>query len=172
MEYTFKNNAYFATPKDDPKDRIEVEIGDEKDASKFHSQLKIMRWDNEVNASFRFLDNEPKQLVTEGERIKLVGAKKEVHFYEIPQKTEPLEGGFEFEVILKEKPTSNKLEFSIETKGLRFYYQPELTEEEKKTCYRPENVVGSYAVYHSTKKNDYSKISGKNYRTGKAFHTF
>ena len=44
------------TPKDDPKDKIEVELGDSKDSTKFHPQVKLMRWDNEVNASFRLKD--------------------------------------------------------------------------------------------------------------------
>ena len=43
--------------KDDPKDRIEVEVGDFKQPE-FYNQVKIMRWDNEVNVS---LDLQPYQ---------------------------------------------------------------------------------------------------------------
>jgi len=108
-------------------------------------------------------------------------------------------GGVEFDTILYEKPTSNKITFPIETKGLKFYYQPPLTEEikigdengrivkvtetdayakDEKTGelisvnHSPENVVGSYAVYHESKSGDYSKMGGKNYRAGKAFHIY
>ena len=38
--------------------------------------------------------------------------------------------------------------------------------------YRPENIVGSYAVYHESKAGDYSKMGLKNYRAGKAFHIY
>ena len=37
-------------------------------------------------------------------------------------------------------------------------------------CYRPENVIGSYVVYHSTKM-DYI-LGETNYKTGKAFHIY
>lgn len=78
---------------------------------------------------------------------------------------------FEFEIILKEKPVSNKIEFTIQSKGLDFFYQPELTDEELNAgVFRPLNVVGSYAVYHKTKKNNI--IGGKEYKSGKAFHIF
>ena len=73
----------------------------------------------------------------------------------------------------------NVVEFDIETKGLNFYYQPALNEEmNDPTCtptdcqdsHRPENVVGSYAVYHSIKANYI--IGQKNYMSGKAFHIY
>jgi len=151
-------------------DKLEIEVGDTKQPI-FYPQVKIKRWDNEVNASFRLIDDEPKQLVIKGEKIKLVGNKKEVHFYELPVSKELQEGGYEFEVILKEKPASNKLEFSIETKGLSFFYQRELTQEEKdKGTIRPDNIVGSYAVYCSENKINY--VGGKLYRTGKVGHIY
>jgi len=121
-KYRLRNNALVHTPKDDWRDRIEVEVGDTKQPSTFHSQVKIKRWDNEVNASFRLIDNEPKQFTTEGKKVKLIGSKKEVHLYDIAPNQEHKEGGYEFEVILKEKPTSNVLQFSIQTKGLDFFY--------------------------------------------------
>ena len=129
MNYKFKDNTYFATPKDNPKDLIEIEIGDSKQ-SDFKPQFKLMRWDNEVNCSIRLIDSEPKQLITENEKIKLIGATKEVHFYDIAPNEEYPEGAHEFEVILKEKPLTNKIEFTLETKGLNFFYQLELTQQE------------------------------------------
>jgi len=54
---------------------------------------------------------------------------------------------------------------------LEFYYQPELTKQEiDEGAFRPDNVVGSYAVYHSTKRNHI--IGQTNYKTGKAFHIY
>jgi len=90
---------------------------------------------------------------------------------------------------LNEKPVSNKIKFEIDTKNLKFYYQPPLNEEKHEkdlTCnetdcwdengtihtHRPIDVVGSYAVYHESKSGDYSKMGGKNYMAGKAFHIY
>lgn len=168
-KYKILNNALVSTPKDDWRDRIEVEIGDTKQPDVFYPQVKIKRWDNEVNASFRLVDDEPKQLTTEGEKIKLIGSKKEVHLYDIAPCEEHPEGGYEFEVILKEKLLTNKIEFTLQTKGLDFFYQPELTQEEKDNGdIRPENIVGSYAVY--TSENKINWVGGKLYKAGKVGH--
>jgi len=179
--------------KDDWRERLEVIIGGDKQDLK--PQIKIQKWDNEVNASFRLVDDEkiPPIIRKDGKKLKYIKKKKEIHFYHIEPNEKLKEGGFEFEVILKEKPDTNKLHFTINTKGLRFYYQPplteEITEEEKKrgwtateteirdekgnvVFYRPEEVVGSYAVYHGSKSSDYSKIGCKNYRAGKVFHIY
>jgi len=73
---------------------------------------------------------------------------------------------FEMELILKEKPSDNKFLFDIETQGLKFYYQKFLTQEEKDAgSFRLPDVEGSYAVYHSFKKNN-------KYKAGKAFHIY
>ena len=81
--------------------------------------------------------------------------------------------GYEFDVVLNEKPITNKIELSIETKGLKFLKQRVLTQQELDNgCYKPENAVGSFAVYHENKEGDYSKIGGKNYKAGKAFHIY
>jgi hypothetical protein len=168
--YQFKDNTFFVTPKDDWKDRIEVELGDSKQPDKVYPQVKIMRWDNEVNFSARLKDFDNYEVTSDQEKIKLVNGKKEIHLYEIVPNEEHPEGGFEFEIILKEKPLTNKIEFSLNTKGLDFFYQPELTEEENKTDIRPENVIGSYAVYASETKTNY--VDSKEYKCGKVGHIF
>jgi len=171
--YTVKDESLVFTPKDDDKDRLEVEIGDTKEPTKFMPQVKIKRWDNEVNFSVRL--NEPDLLnktpTTEKEKIVIKGDKKEAYLYDIPISEEHPEGGFEFEVVLKEKPTSNKIEFSIEDKDVEYFYQPELTQEEiDNGCKRPENVIGSYAVYAKSNKVNY--VGGKEYKVGKVGHIF
>jgi len=158
--------TYKTTPNDNEFERFEIEIGDSKQPD-FKPQVKLMKWTNECNFSVRAIDDEVGNFkqVKDKEKIKLVKNKREYHFYEDGE-------NFEFEVILKEKPKTNVVKMSIQTKGLKFYYQPELTEEEKKTCTRPENVVGSYAVYHESKQGDYHLMGKKNYRAGKAFHIY
>ncbi len=73
--------------------------------------------------------------------------------------------GFEFEIILKNKPKSNVIPLTVRTKELAFHYQAELTAEERLTSHRPVNVVKSYAAYHMSKSNNA-------YGTGKAFHIY
>jgi len=163
-KYEILNNALKITPKNDSKDRIEVELGDSKQPDKFYQQLKVMRWDNECNVSVRLVDDEPKTQVEEDGKIKLKGKSKEVHLYELYE-------GFEFEVILKEKPATNVIEFTLEDKDVVYYYQPELTQKEKdEGAVRPDNVIGSYAVYAKTPKTNY--IDGKEYKIGKIGHIY
>lgn len=90
---------------------------------------------------------------------------------------------------MEQKPDSNQFDFPIDTQNLDFFYQPALDKENtdknltctEKECldsegnivsYRPEQVVGSYAVYHNDKQGDYSKMGGKNYKAGKAYHIY
>ena len=99
-------------------------------------------------------------------------------------------GGLEFELILKTKPPTNTLTFPIKTQNLKFYFQPPLTEElnpkeydeitetyavknGRVIVFRPPEVVGSYAVYHTRKTNIHrSKEDAEKYKVGKAFHIY
>lgn len=76
------------------------------------------------------------------------------------------DGGVRFELVLKGKPPVNSFTVPLISKNLRFSYQPFLTQEDIDAGVRcPLNVEGSYAVYHTTKKNN-------QYMTGKAFHIY
>lgn len=173
-KYTLTNNALKTVAKDNPKDRVEAVIGDDKQPDTFYPQVKIQRWDNEVNTSVRLKDDglEKESVTTDKEKIVWSKGTKEVHFYDLPVDENNPEGGYEFEVILKGKPASNVIEFTLETKGLNFFYQPALTQKEiDEGVVRPENVVGSYAVYHKT-KGRMNDIAGMEYKVGKAFHIY
>ena len=154
--------------KANPKDRIEVEIGDAKQPD-FKPQFKIKRWDNEVNFSMRAEEVTDATVDIEAGIVKYKAKDYEVHQYEKPEAGE--DGGFEFEWVLNKKPESNVLRTTIQHKGLDFLYQPELTAEQiKQGASRDENVIGSYAVYHSTKKSN--SVGGNEYKNGKAFHIY
>ena len=114
------------------------------------NKCKISKWNNECEFDIKFLGKEKTKIY-------------EIGGFE--------EGGIEFEVELTEKPNTNVFKYKIQHKNLDFFYQPALTQKEiDEGANRPENVIGSYAVYHSTKKNH---IQGQtNYKTGKAFHIF
>lgn len=88
------------------------------------------------------------------------------------------ENGFEFEIVLQDIPENNSFYFPINSSGLEFYFQGRLDDEEnnythcnatdcwgEEIIHRPENIVNSYAVYHSYKVHN-------QYMTGKAFHIY
>src|SRR3990170_1980590 len=105
-----------------------------------------------------------------------------VNAYNItPSEAHP-EGGREIEIVLRSKPVSNTIKIPLEKTNLTFYFQPPLTEEfleadcdiwtethiktkDGHECWRPENVVGSYAVYHSTLRYNDAK-------NGKIMHIY
>jgi hypothetical protein len=143
----------------------DVEVGDIKQLV-FYPQIKIKPWNNECNFSMRLAgsgitwDMVDDKVVWTSE-----DGKVEAGFYFIDD--EVMENGvYEFDITLKEKPASNVLTFTLKHKGLTFYYQDVLTQEEVDSgAERPVNVIGSYAVYHKSKRHN-------DYKTGKAFHIF
>lgn len=136
--------------------------------------MRIGKWQGECRIDLETPLTKGKPPHVEGKRQVWRDAKHEIHFYSLEPTAQYEEGGFEIEVILKEKPSSNKITFDIETKNLRFLYQPELTPEEiEQGLFRPENVVGSYAVYHTEPKGVYDNAEeAEKYKTGKAFHIY
>ena len=158
-------NTFTYTVKDNPKDKIDVEIGDSKQLD-FYPQQKIMRWDNENNVSIRLIDDEngSEKIETIEDKIKWSKGNKEVYFYGNDKESE-------FEIILKSKPNSNIIKFTLQDKDVDYWYQPPLTQKEiDAKAIRPENVVGSYAVYAKTQKTNY--VGGKEYKTGKMGHIY
>lgn len=173
-KYEKERNTFKKGVVSDVRRKIDIEIGDIKEDN-FYPQFKTKHWDNECNFSARYITDYTKGVVrTEGNKVKWVEDTQEVHLYDLDIDED---GGFEIEILLKEKPKTNKFVFSIQTKGLDFFYQPALTKEEKGAprgegggSHRPDKVIGSYAVYHKEKKGNYSK--GNDYKTGKAFHIY
>jgi hypothetical protein len=163
-------NAELDTYKNEPKDETNVIVGDDKQVD-FLPQVKLCRWTNEVNFSVRLKDEDTintATVTTVGDKIVWDKGNIKIENYDFTED----EGGYKFVWYLKSKPVSNKVEFTIQSKGLDFFYQPELTAEEiAQGASRPENVVGSYAVYHQT-KGGMNDCAGKEYKAGKAFHIY
>jgi len=177
-----------------PKDLVVAEVGDVKQ-EEFFPQVKLGRWgdtenDNEVNFSVRLQHSEKgtESVGSDDDKITWEKGNLKAEFYDYNEG----EGGYKFVWYLKRKPKTNKLTFSLQTKGLKFYYQSPLTqkitdeqkakgytatetdifdENGKVVAHRPENVVGSYAVYHESKGGMVDK-DGKDYKTGKAFQIY
>jgi hypothetical protein len=165
--------TFVAVPKDAANDRLQVEVGDSKQAA-FYPQTKVMRWDNEVNLSIRLVHDEPSPTVsiaTADNAVVWQGAKVEARFYEIPPGGEHPEGASEIEIRLKERPATNRIDFTLNTKGVCFLYQPALTKDEiAEGCFQLENAAGSYAIYTSEPR--VNRVGGKLYRAGKVGHIF
>lgn len=178
MIYTKSKNTYFTTPKDDVKDLISLEVGDSKVPEKFLPQQKIMRWNNEVNVSLRLVHDEVSPTVSKsGEKITWEGKKVKAEIYPITED----EGGQEFEITLKEQPKSNVIQFTLVDKGVQYFYQPFLKnqnedgsfweeDEQEGRIECPANVGGSYAIYASENKINYT--GGKEYKIGKVGHIY
>jgi hypothetical protein len=143
-----------------------VELGD-RYSNDFIPTAKINRWGGECFVEPRFNTLIKPTPVLEGNILKWVSPNLEVHFFEDA-------GSFEYMTVLNQKPASNIISFDIETQGLDFLYQPVLTQEEiDRGDIQPENVAGSYAVYHSTRTNIHScKADADKYKVGKAFHIY
>jgi len=142
-----------------------VEIGD-REAIDFKPHLKLNHWGGECFVKVGLPTTEKVTPIVEAGKVKWRGQKVKARFYPLEPTTQNELGGFEFEIVLKEKPATNQIVLDIDAKGLRFSYQPPLTQQEiDNGTVRPDNVVGSYAVYHATKKNN-------EYMTGKAFHIY
>ncbi len=174
-------------------EHTEVEVGD-PEAEEFTPKLALYKWNREVHLklypSMRLTTiqsgqdpqnrSSAKQNAAaptarlDKNQIKHSTGPVDYRFYSLDPAEQMEEGGVEFEFTLNEKPDSNVFVFPIETRNLVFYYQPELTAEEKAHGFhRPENVVGSYAVYHALKGNVHpSDVIAQKYKTGKAFHIY
>lgn len=136
-------------------------------------EVRLKKWNGEVDLGVRY-----DTVQAEGSRVLLTDrvewkdSAQELHAYPLDAKAGMEDGGFEIEIILNEKPNTNVFEFQIDgADQLDFFYQPPLTQDQIDVgMKRPENVVGSYAVYHSEKGR---LITGDtNYATGKVFHIF
>ena len=172
-----------------------IEIGSERHSPP-QPYLRLNRWDGEASLKVDvpyveqnvpdFFDN----------RLKWSNDAYEVDFYpkepaDISEEIAGKEfrfminenGGVEFDLILKEKPDTNVFRFPIESKGLKFYYQPALHPEHPTWAdtdgdgapdvFTSECVVGSYAVYHETQDKIWkTREEAEKYKTGKAFHIY
>ncbi len=140
--------------------KLKIGEKDEKTGGKFVPNLNMSRWNDEA----WFNMNHPDIVDTEVEifkddKIELT-VRNNTHRYSVVGDT------LAYELVLAQRPALNQVEFKIDfPEGLMFWYQPLLTQKEiDEGCERPENVVGSYAVYWKKKNNKY--------KTGKFCHIF
>lgn len=173
-DYKIEGASFVSEPKEE--NGIKVEVGD-KSAKEVLPELTVSRWDETKMTLKPNLDGiavQDKQVSFEKDKIKFDTPKIGYSLENLPVSQERPEGGFEYNIVLKEKPATNIVSLGMETENLDFFYQPALTMEEiKQGASRPDDVVGSYAVYYKGGvSGDYSAMSGKNYKAGKAFHIY
>src|SRR3990167_7285944 len=134
-------------------------------------EVHLHKWNSEINLGI-YYDKIQKAGQKVGNRMEWKDQKEEIHAYPLEAQEGMEDGGLELEILLKEKPDTNKFVFQIDgAENLDFFYQPPLTQADTdEISYRPDNVVGSYAVYHKTKR-DHRKGS-TNYAVGKFAHIY
>lgn len=144
-------------------------------AEKTEPKVTLEKWNGEVALGIKSLDIPPN---TEGSRP-FLSKNVEWQSGDIKMEAVPLDageghedGGMEINIILNSKPSSNVFTFQLKNyENLDFFYQSPLTDEEvKEGTNRPENVVGSYAVYYKDHTNH--RVGDTNYATGKAYHIY
>ena len=98
---------------------------------KFIPEVKLEKWGDET--SIRVWSEEEGDVSATQVGDKIVwnnkDGSKEYNFYALPSNEKMENGGFEYEIILKEKPAVNVIELKIESENLVFYYQPPLYEQ-------------------------------------------
>lgn len=136
----------------------DTEIGDIKN-NLFQPQIKIKLWENKANFSMRLITLDAGSHDCSHGCVDWDGSNIRCSFING-------DGSFDFVTVLKSKPASNSIHYSLLYKSLVFYKQDKLTKADiKGGAVRPDNIVNSYAVYHETKYDDA-------YKTGKAFHIY
>lgn len=153
QRYAIERNTFRVEKVTNPKRRHAVEIGDSTQDD-FYPQVKLTGWDNEVNLSIRLLDDFQGVVRTQQDKILYENGSRTARFYEIDD-TDFEDGAFEFDLVLSERPPTNVIEFTVQAKNLKAYFQPELTQEEiEQGAQRPERIVRSWAIYHGTERNN------------------
>ncbi len=142
------NNTYKVKSSVVPKNK-ETEVGDIYEID-FKPQIKIKRWNNNANLSVRVkgLPEGEEVVMNKGNKITHTKGYMETRFFFVEEEDSEC-SRHEMDVVLYDRPPNNYVEFTISSKNLVFYKQPELTQDEiDNGAERPDNIVGSYAVYN------------------------
>lgn len=145
------------------------------DRNKFIPKMRSSKWKDEAWLTIEHPDKlsitNQKPSLTDGKLQ--IGVGDRTHRYYIDE-----QGNIEYEIEFATKPDSNVVTLDINfPDGLKFYYQDTLENEYAQDNFgydtleeylenheRPDNVVGSYAVYWNKRNNEY--------KTGKYCHFF
>lgn len=131
-----------------------------EDGIPFYPTFTMYKWGEEESLTISYSELVFDKCEIENGKYKAEGGNLELEAYGLGR-------DFKMEITIKSKPASNQLVFYLTGwENFDFYYQPPLTQWEIDNDFvRPENVVGSYAVYHKTKRDN-------QYKTGKFRHIY
>jgi len=145
---------------------------------KFVPNINASKWNDEAWLNINMPDVVTNEIETfQNDKIELTVGNRTHRYYE-------LDGKIEYEMEFSKRPIGNTVVFNLTfPKGLRFSYQDTLYndwlaeqeanphnpnnltwEQYQEAAHRPDNVVGSYAVYWAKKNNKY--------KTGKFCHIY
>ena len=158
-------------------DNDDVEIGDGKSLTNLNPQVKLFRWNKENSLSIKFTGlKAPATFDSQTKTLEIKNNKMGFYFNRAD------DTNLKFGLIFYEKPVVNTWDFQLEGwEDFGFHYQHPLanvnsdgsTWEETPNGIRsdrPVDVVGSYAIYHKTKRDH--RVGEINYRTGKFGHFY
>ena len=133
----------FPTAKLPDEPTVVAEIGDSKQPNTFFPQVKLQRFGNAANVSFRYIGSVNGKFTKRLGKVTQAIDGGKVEIYDKPD-----EQAYEIELVFNQIPVTNSFPFSYRTKGVTGWdYQPALADEDvKEGCERPENVIGSYAL--------------------------
>lgn len=148
--------------------REKVEVGDKFGQTK-QPLIRLYKWQEECSASLVVPFDSAYEMTVDDVNgvVSYESSKVQVNLYRA-------EAAMEFAYVLLSKPSTNSFRWPFIAKNLRFHYQPVLTRQEieEELANRPDNVVGSYAVYHMWKGSVGRTEVADKFRSGKAFHWY
>jgi hypothetical protein len=150
----------------------DIPQGDHVEVAKAAPQVTLSRWNDEERITIT--PNLPGVGKASAASRPLLSKRMEFSKAGVTAFVEPAatSSGFDIDFTLDSRPASNVFTYTVTSADdLAFFYQPALTDDEiANGDNRPDNVVGSYAVYSTTR---YGHVEGKtNYGTGKLFHIY
>lgn len=150
--------------------RADIFIGDNA-REKFVPEILAEKWNGAAYLEIKHADSSVggEHSFKDGKIESQIGNRKH-RYYTLD------DGGLEYEIEYAERPESRIEVLHLNfPDGLEFFYQGELTDAEKdKGNYRPDNVIGSYAVYwkDSGRHIDVDGNEVANFETGKFCHIY
>lgn len=171
VDYELRDNTLISKERE-----FLTEIGDAEQKSDFYPQVKIKRWDNESNFSIRLQgvgEHKNGTITTDKNKTVWNGTGVRAEFWRLAVVSNSGHPGLEFMVELDSRPLNDEVVFSLSTRGFVFHKQEALTQFDiDRGNERADNVLGSYAVYHSDFTKRGVRRGGQLYKTGKAFHIY
>ncbi len=173
-DYDDSDNTYNLKRQNLKDKHWETEIGDRRTTNRFVPRVKFTRWEDGflefgVPAA---LHGGGDSLTIDGDAIVWNRGIYTAKFYDWVSDPDAREhGSFEWELILASEPPVNSLTLDLRRQNVKLLYQPVLTAEEiAEGAERAERVVGSYAVYHTSKRNH--KEGDTDFQVGKIGHIY